>query len=263
VPCPRPTQNRLIAAFPEAVRERLLPHLELVVLGQGHSIYEAGGRLRYVYFPVEGIVSLLSLTKAGYSTELAVIGCEGMIGDSLFMGGESMPNRAVVQSACKAYRMPAAQLKVAFAEGGALQLIVLKFTQALITQISQAAVCNLHHSVDAQVCRWLLMSLDRLPENKLQMTQEVLANMLGVRRQGVTETAGKLEHDGLIAYRRGLITVLDRAGLERRVCECYEVIRRETERLLPRPDSCPVSRPVKHFGQSNASAGTSAAGGAA
>jgi CRP-like cAMP-binding protein len=220
-------------------------------------------RSQYVYFPVEGIVSLLSITKAGYSTELAVIGCEGMIGASLFMGGERTSNRAVVQSACKAYRMPAAHLKVAFAEGGALQLILLKFTQALISQISQTAVCNLHHSVDAQVCRWLLMSLDRLTDNKLQMTQEVLASMLGVRRQGVTESAGKLEHDGLIAYRRGVITVLDRAGLEKRVCECYEVIRSETERLLPRPASCPVAPAVTHFGQFKTSAGTSAAGGAA
>jgi CRP-like cAMP-binding protein len=156
-----------------------------------------------------------------------------MIGVSLFMGGETTPNRAVVQSACKAYRLPASVLKAHFAEGGAVQLILLKFTQALITQISQTAVCNLHHSVDEQLCRWLLLSLDRLTNNQLQMTQELIANMLGVRRQGVTESAGKLEREGLIRYSRGLITVLDRAGLEKRACECYSVVRVETARLLP------------------------------
>jgi CRP-like cAMP-binding protein len=156
-----------------------------------------------------------------------------MIGVSLFMGGETTPNRAVVQSACRAYRLPAQVLKAHFAEGGAMQLILLKYTQALITQISQTAVCNLHHSVDQQLCRWLLLSLDRLAQNQLQMTQELIANMLGVRRQGVTESAGKLERDGLIRYRRGLITVLDRPGLEKRACECYAVVRSETERLLP------------------------------
>ena len=158
-----------------------------------------------------------------------------MIGVSLFMGGETTPNRAVVQSACRAYRLPASTLKARFAEGGALQVILLKYTQALITQISQTAVCNLHHSVDQQLCRWLLLSLDRLPQNELHMTQELIANMLGVRRQGVTEAAGKLEKANLIRYSRGLITVLDRPGLERRVCECYTVVKRETERLLPRP----------------------------
>src|SRR5260221_5431746 len=158
-----------------------------------------------------------------------------MIGVSLFMGGETTPNRAVLQSACRAYRLPAQALKDRFAEGGALQLILLKYTQALITQISQTAVCTLHHSLDQRLCSWLLLSLDRLPKNELLMTQELIANMLGVRRQGVTESAGKLERDGLIRYSRGLITVLDRLGLENRVCECYEVVRRETERLLPRP----------------------------
>jgi CRP-like cAMP-binding protein len=187
-----------------------------------------------VYFPVEGIVSLLYVTQGGNSAELAVVGREGLIGISLFMGGETTPNRAVVQSACRAYRLPASALKTHFAEGGALQLTLLKFTQALITQISQTAVCNLHHSVDEQLCRWLLLSLDRLPENKLQMTQELIANMLGVRRQGVTESAGKLEREGLITYHRGLITVLNRAGLEKRACECYSVVKAETERLLPR-----------------------------
>ena len=230
-----PTQNRILAALPAADYQRLLPELELVELPLGHAVYESGGRLEYVYFPVEGIVSLLYVTQGGSSAELAVIGCEGMFGVSLFMGVETAPNRGVVQSACKAYRLPARVVKARFAEGGALQLILLKFTQALITQISQTAVCNLHHSLDQQLCRWLLLSLDRLPRNDLQMTQELIANMLGVRRQGVTESAGKLEREGLITYKRGVITVLDRAGLENRVCECYSVVRRETERLLPKP----------------------------
>jgi CRP-like cAMP-binding protein len=234
---PAPTQNLILAALPSADYQRLLPQLELVEMGLGHSLYESGGHLQHVFFPVEGIVSLLYVTQGGNSAELAVVGCEGMIGVSLFMGGETTPNRAVVQSACKAYRLPAQVLKAHFAEGGAMQLILLRFTQALITQISQTAVCNLHHSVDQQLCRWLLLSLDRLPENRLQMTQELIANMLGVRRQGVTESAGKLEHEGLIRYSRGLITVLDRPGLEKRSCECYSVVKTETARLLPRAAS--------------------------
>jgi len=231
---PAPTQNLILATLPAADYKRLLPQLELVEMGLGHSVYESGGHLQHVYFPIEGIVSLLYVTQGGSSAELAVVGREGMIGVSLFMGGETTPNRAVVQSACRVYRLPAHALKAHFAEGGALQLTLLKFTQALITQISQTAVCNLHHTVDQQLCRWLLLSLDRLPENKLQMTQELIANMLGVRRQGVTESAGKLEQEGLISYSRGLITVLDRPGLEKRSCECYAVVRSETERLLPR-----------------------------
>ena len=214
--------------------EKVVPQLQLVELDLGHSLYESGGQLEHVYFPVEGIVSLLYVTKGGNSAELAVVGNEGMIGVSLFMGGETTPNRAVVQSKCTAYRLPAAVLKARFAEGGAMQLILLRYTQALITQISQTAVCNLHHTVDQQLCRWLLLSLDRLPGNELQMTQELIANMLGVRRQGVTESAGRLERLGLIRYSRGLITVLDRAGLEQRVCECYSVVKQETERLLSR-----------------------------
>src|SRR3954447_19055258 len=228
-----PRQNRILATLPAADYQRLLPHLELVEMGLGHSVYESGGRLQYVYFPIEGIVSLLYVTQNGSSAELAVVGREGMIGVALFMGGETTPNRAVVQSACKAYRLPAAVLKAHFAEGGAVQLVLLKFTQALITQISQTAVCNLHHSLDEQLCRWLLLSLDRLPDNNLQMTQELIANMLGVRRQGVTESAGKLKRDGLIRYSRGLITVLDRPRLEKRACECYSVVNLETARLLP------------------------------
>jgi len=229
------TQNLILAALPRADYGQLLPQLDLVEMDLGHSLYESGGQLQYVHFPVEGIVSLLYVTAGGNSAELAVVGCEGMIGVSLFMGGETTPNRAVVQSACRAYRLPAQALKARFAEGGALQIILLKFTQALITQISQTAVCNLHHSVDQQLCRWLLLSLDRLPQNQLQMTQELIANMLGVRRQSVTKSAGKLEQAGLIRYSRGLITVLDRPGLEQRVCECYAVVKRETERLLPQP----------------------------
>jgi CRP-like cAMP-binding protein len=230
-----PMDNRILAALPALDYGRLLPHLEPVDLPLGHSLYESGAKQAYVYFPVEGIVSLLYITQTGNSAELAVVGCEGMIGISLFMGGETAPNRAVVQSECKAYRLPAQILKTQFAEGGALQLVLLKFTQALITQISQTAVCNLHHSVDQQLCRWLLLSLDRLPENRLQMTQELIANMLGVRRQGVTESARKLEHDHLITYSRGLITVLDRLGLEKRACECYSVVKTESDRLLPQP----------------------------
>jgi CRP-like cAMP-binding protein len=230
-----PLQNLILAALPRADFEQLAPQLERVDLPLGHALYESGGKLDYVYFPVSGIVSLLYVTKTGSSAELAVVGCEGMVGVSLFMGGETTPNRGVVQAACTAFRLPARVIKARFAEGGALQLILLKFTQALITQISQTAVCNLHHTLDQQLCRWLLLSLDRLPKNELQMTQELIANMLGVRRQGVTESAGKLEREGLITYRRGLITVLDRAGLEARVCECYAVVKSESERLLPKP----------------------------
>ena len=232
---PPPTRNQILRMLPAENYQRLLPHLHPVELELGHSLYESGGQLEHVYFPVHGIISLLYVTQGGNSAELAVVGCEGMIGVSLFMGGETTPNRAVVQSRVLAYRLPAAVLKAHFAEGGAMQLILLKYTQALITQISQTAVCNLHHSVDQQLCRWLLLSLDRLPSNQLQMTQELIANMLGVRRQGVTESAGKLERLGLISYSRGLITVLDRAGIEQRVCECCEVVKRETERLLVQP----------------------------
>ncbi len=229
---PSPKQNRLLALLPPESFRHLAPGLQLVEMDLGHSLYESGSPMPYVYFVVEGIVSLLYVTRLGNSAELAVVGCEGMVGVSLFMGSESTPNRAVVQSACKAYRLSATALKSHFAEGGAFQLILLKYTQALITQISQTAVCNLHHTVDQQLCRWLLLSLDRLPKNELQMTQELIANMLGVRRQGVTKSARKRERDGLITYRRGLITVLDRPGLEARACECYAVVKTETERLL-------------------------------
>jgi len=228
-----PKQNRILAVLPSSVYQRLLPQLEYVEIGLGRALYESGQQMHHVYFPVEGIVSLLYVTQGGNSAELALIGDDGMVGISLFMGGETAPNRAVVQSDCKAFRLPAQTLKTHFAEGGPLQLTLLKYTQALITQISQTAVCNLHHSIDQQLCRWLLLSLDRLPANKLQMTQELIANMLGVRRQGVTASAGKLEHEGLITYTRGLITVIDRPGLEARACECYSVVKREADRLLP------------------------------
>lgn len=230
---PPATKNQLLAMLPASDLLELQPKLQLVELPLGTSLYESGDSLSHVYFPVSGIISLLYVTENGDSAELAVVGCEGMIGVSLFMGGETTPNRAIVQASCSAYRLPAKELKAKFAEGGAFQLVMLKFTQALITQVSQTAVCNLHHSIDQQLCRWLLLSIDRLPTNELQMTQQLIANMLGVRRQGVTDAARKLERSGIITYVRGLITVLDRPALEKRCCECYEVVKTETGRLLP------------------------------
>ena len=230
---PHSLQNHLLGSLPPADYQRFAPELEYVKMKLGYSLYESGSNLEHVYFPVTGIVSLLYVTKAGASAELAVIGCEGMIGISLFMGGETTPNRAIVQSECEAYKLSATKLKDEFAHAGALQLQLLKYTQALITQISQTAVCNRHHSIEQQFCRWLLLSLDRLPANQLEMTQELIANMLGVRRQGVTEAAGALERHGLISHKRGLIQVLDRPGVEQRTCECYGVVRREYDRLLP------------------------------
>jgi CRP-like cAMP-binding protein len=204
-----------------------------VTLPLGLVVFESGGKLRHLYFPASGIVSLLYATENGASTEIAVIGDEGVVGIALFMGGESTPSRAVVQSAGHAYRLKAAVLKSEFGRGGVLQQLLLRYTQALIAQMTQTAVCNRHHTVDQQLCRWLLLSLDRLPSNKLAMTQELIANMLGVRREGVTEAAGKLQEAGLIHYTRGHITVLDRPRLEARVCECYAVVRKEMDRLLP------------------------------
>jgi CRP-like cAMP-binding protein len=234
--------NHLLAALPREDFEAFAPRLERVRMKLGQSLYESGTALQHVYFPVSGIVSLLYVTRTGASAELAVTGCEGLVGISLFMGGESTPNRAVVQSACDAYRLSAVYLKEQFALGGSVHLQLLKFTQALITQISQTAVCNRHHSVEQQLCRWLLLSLDRLPGNEITMTQELIANMLGVRRQGVTAAARDLESDGLIRYKRGAITVLDRPGLEARSCECYGVVRREYDRLLGHHSA--VSRPA-------------------
>lgn len=211
--------------------QRLLPHLESVPLPLGWAVYESGSKLEHVFFPTEGIVSLLSVMENGASAEIAVTGNEGLVGVALFMGGESTPSRAIVQSAGSAYRLEAEVLKREFERGANLQLLLLRYTQALITQMAQTAVCNRHHALDQQLCRWLLLSLDRLPSNQLLMTQDLIANMLGVRREGVTEAARKLQDIGLIHYRRGRITVLDRPGLEQRVCECYSVVKRETDRL--------------------------------
>jgi CRP-like cAMP-binding protein len=229
----KPEQNHLLAALPEADYQRLLAHLEPVTLPLGLVVFESGSKLRHLYFPASGIVSLLYATENGSSTEIAVIGNEGVVGIALFMGGESTPSRAVVQSAGHGYRLKASVLKTEFELGGPLQQLLLRYTQALIAQMTQTAVCNRHHSVDQQLCRWLLLSLDRLPSNELAMTQELIANMLGVRREGVTVAAGTLQEAGLIKYSRGHITILDRPKLERRVCECYAVVKKEMDRLLP------------------------------
>jgi CRP-like cAMP-binding protein len=228
-----PRQNHLLAALPAPESERLYPLLELVPLPLGEVLYESGDQLQHVYFPTASIVSLLYVMADGASAEIAVVGNEGIIGIALFMGGETMPNRAVVQSAGSAYRLKGQLLKEEFNRAGQLQHLLLRYTQALLTQMSQTAVCNRHHSVDQQLCRWLLLSLDRLPSNKLTMTQELIANMLGVRREGVTEAAGKLQRAGLILYSRGRITVIDRPRLEARACECYQVVKTEFDRLLP------------------------------
>jgi CRP-like cAMP-binding protein len=228
-----PRQNHLLAALPIPESERLFPHLELIPLPLGKVLYESGDPLRHVYFPVESIVSLLYMMADGASAEIAVVGNEGIIGIALFMGGETMPNRAVVQSAGHAFRLQGQLLKEEFSRAGELQHLLLRYTQALLTQMAQTAVCNRHHSVDQQLCRWLLLSMDRLPSNELRMSQELIANMLGVRREGVTVAAGKLQSAGLIDYSRGHIKVLDRPRLEARVCECYRVVKTEFDRLLP------------------------------
>jgi len=230
-----PRQNGLLAALPKADYERLSGSLELVPLPLGRAVYESGGQLDYVYFPTDCIVSLLSVTQDGSSAEIAIAGNEGLVGIALFMGGETTSSRAVVQNAGYAYRVPSALIKQEFNRGGALQLLLLRYTQALITQMSQTAVCNRHHSPEQQLCRWLLLSVDRLPSNRLEMTEELIANMLGVPAAGVAAAAGALQADGLIQYHRGAITVLDRSRLEQRVCECYAVVKREFERLLRLP----------------------------
>jgi CRP-like cAMP-binding protein len=227
-------QNQLLAALSSAERARLEPHLELVQMPLGKVIYEPGEMLAYVYFPIDSIVSLLYVMADGASAEISVVGNDGIIGIALFMGGETTPSRAIVQSAGKAYRLIGERLQDEFHRNGQLQLLLLRYTQALLTQMAQTAVCNRHHSVDQQLCRWLLLALDRLPANRLEMTQALIANMLGVRREGVTEAAGKLQKLGVIRYTRGHITVLDRPKLERLCCECYAVVKRETDRLLPR-----------------------------
>ena len=228
-----PLQNHLLAALNPEVQQRLFPHLERVELPLGQVLYESGDALRHVYFPADSIVSLLYVMESGASAEIAVVGNEGLIGVSLFMGGESTPSRALVQSAGYAYRLLGQRLKDEFNRHGELLLLMLRYTQSLITQMAQTAVCNRHHSVDQQLCRWLLLSLDRLAGNQLVMTQELIANMLGVRREGVTDAAGKLQKLGVIEYSRGQITVLDRHRLEKLSCECYAVIKKETDRLLP------------------------------
>src|ERR1700737_3702841 len=228
-----PHQNHLLDALPASAYERLASHLKLVPMRLGEVLYESGGQLGPVSFPTTSILSLLYVLQDGASAEIAIVGNEGILGVSLFMGGETTPSRAVVQSAGHAFRLKAALLKNEFGRFGPTMHLLLRYTQALITQMAQTAVCNRHHSVDQQLCRWLLLSLDRLQTNELSMTQESIANMLGVRREGVTEAAGKLQDTGLISYRRGQITVLDRPGLEARSCECYQVVKTEFDRLLP------------------------------
>lgn len=228
-----PCQNHIFASFSKETYARLLPHLELVNLPLGHVLYESGCNMQHVYFPTTTIVSLLYIMENGSSAEIAGVGNEGLIGVSLFMGGGSTPSRAVVQSAGHAYRLRAQLLKTEFCLAGPMQHLLLRYTQALITQMSQTAVCNRYHSLDQQLCRWLLLTLDRLSSNKITMTQELIANMLGVRRESITEAAGNLQKSGLIQYSRGHIVVLDRHGLEKRSCECYQVVKNEFNRLLP------------------------------
>jgi CRP-like cAMP-binding protein len=230
---PDPRMNRLLAALPPEDFERWLPALEVVELPLGSVLYESGVEMGYVYLPTTAIVSLLYVLEDGASAEIAVVGNDGLVGISLFMGGETTTSRAVVQSAGTCYRMRGQALKDEFSRSGTVLHLLLRYTQALITQMAQTAVCNRHHSLDQQLCRWLLLSLDRLDGLELTMTQELIANMLGVRREGVTEAAANLQRAGLIHYRRGHITVTDRAGLEQRTCECYCVVRREYDRLLP------------------------------
>jgi CRP-like cAMP-binding protein len=226
-------RNHLLASLPDEEWDRWSPMLEIVDMPLGHVLYESGVALNYVYFPLTSIVSLLYVMENGASAEIAVVGNEGIVGVSLFMGGESTPSRAVVQSAGLGCRLEATLMKTEFNRAGPVLHLLLRYTQALITQMAQTAVCNRHHSVDQQLCRWLLLSLDRLQGDELVMTQELIANMLGVRREGVTEGALKLQKAGLIRYARGHITILDREGLENRTCECYAVVKREYERLLP------------------------------
>ena len=227
-----PSQNHLLAALPAAEFARLAPHLELVPMLLGESLYEPGGRLQHVFFPTTSIVSLLFVLESGASAEIAGVGNEGILGISLFMGGDSTPSSAVVQTAGHGYRLPGKLLKEEFSRGGLMQRLLLRYTQALLTQMCQTAACNRHHSIEQQLCRWLLLTLDRLPTNELIMTQELVASALGVRREGITEAAGKLQRAGVIRYRRGHIAVLERSGLEVGACECYAVVKNELGRLL-------------------------------
>src|ERR1700674_3027389 len=235
-----PRKNFLLAALPDPEWRRWQSLLEQVEMPLGQVLYESGATLTHVYFPTTSIVSLLYVMENGAAAELAVVGNEGVVGVALFMGGESTPSRAVVQSAGLGFRLKAQLMKDEFNRAGPVLHLLLRYTQALITQMAQTAVCNRHHKLDQQLCRWLLLSLDRLQANELVMTQELIANMLGVRREGVTEAATKLQQDGLIRYTRGHIRVLDRVGLEQRTCECYAVVRREYERLLPRQTATKV-----------------------
>lgn len=228
-----PVRNRLLDTLPEYDRARILPYLESVQLPLGDVLCEAGCSLQHAFFPTTAIVSLLYVMKDGASAEIALVGNEGVVGVSLFMGGDTTPSRSVVQSAGHAFRLKAQILKEEFVRSEPVMQLLLRYTQALITQLAQTAACNRHHTLDQQLCLWLLLSLDRLPSNELIMTQELIANMLGVRREGVTEAAGKLQAAGVIHYRRGHITILDRPGLEARVCECYNAVKSEFDRLLP------------------------------
>jgi CRP-like cAMP-binding protein len=240
-----PDQNHLLAALPAAEFERLAPHLELVPMLLGDTLYEPGGQLKHVVFPTTAIVSLLYVMESGSSAEIAGVGNEGMLGISLFMGGDTTPSSAVVQTAGHGYRLPGKLLKDEFNRGGLMQGLLLRYTQALLTQMCQTAACNRHHSIEQQLCRWLLLTLDRLPSNELVMTQELVASALGVRREGVTEAAGRLQRAGVIRYRRGHIAVLQRSGLEAGACECYAVVRKELDRLMP-------DVRYRHSGQSKA-----------
>ena len=230
-----PQQNHLLDALPAAEREQIYPQLQLVEMPLGKVVYEPGDVPRYAYFPTDCIVSLLYILEDGASTEISIVGNDGLIGLALFMGGGTTPSRAVVQSGGHAYRLPGQKLREEFHRNAAIRLLLLRYTQALITQMAQTVVCNRHHTVDQQLCRWLLLSLDRLPANELTMTHELIANMLGVRREGVTGAVGKLQELGVINHSRGHITVLDRPALERLSCECYAAVKRETDRLLPYP----------------------------
>jgi CRP-like cAMP-binding protein len=228
-----PQRNHILAALPLEVQKRIYPLLEEVPMPLGKVLYESGDTLRHVYFPADCIVSLLYVMEDGASAEISVVGNEGIVGVALFMGGESTPSRAIVQSSGTAYRLLGQSLKDEFNRHGSFLVLMLRYTQALLTQMAQTAVCNRHHTIDQQLCRWLLLSMDRLSGNKLTMTQELIANMLGVRREGVTDAAGKLQKLGVIKYSRGQITVIDRSKLESLSCECYAVVKAETDRLLP------------------------------
>jgi CRP-like cAMP-binding protein len=240
-----PDQNHLLAVLPAEIFGRLSPHLELVLMPLGDVLYESGGQLQHVYFPTTAIVSLHYVMEDGATAEIAGVGNEGVLGISLFMGGNTTPSRAIVQTAGHGYRLKARLMMEEFDLAGPMMRLMLRYTQALITQMSQTAVCNRHHSLEQQLCRWLLLTLDRLPTNELTITQELIASMLGVRREGITEAAGNLQREGLISYRRGHITVLDRSGLESHACECYYVVKDELHRLLS-DAGAPNSRSVKN-----------------